>query len=67
MSVSVTTESEFSRVSAKPLFPFSGVGGFDVFPDGERFLTVEPVGPPPEPKIHVVQNWHEEFRDQQED
>ena len=41
---------------------------YDVTPDGERFVLVEPVedeGEAPDPVIRVVQNWYEEFKDRE--
>jgi len=38
---------------------------YDVTADGQRFVVVEPVGDAPAPKIRVVLNWFEEFRDRQ--
>lgn len=62
VSVPVSTTAEFAAGQATALFPLSGSGFWDVFPDGKRFLIVEPVGERPEPSIHVVLNWHQEFR-----
>ena len=39
---------------------------WDVFPDGKRILVVEPIGNPPEPTIHIVQNWYEDFRNRRQ-
>jgi len=38
---------------------------YDVSHDGQEFITIEPIGEPTPPVIRVVQNWFEEFRDQQ--
>jgi len=32
--------------------------GFAPSTDGQRFLTVEPVGEPLPPAVHVIENWH---------
>ena len=42
---------------------------YDVSPDGNRFLLVlfEPEAEASAAKIRVVQNWHEEFRDREQD
>ena len=40
---------------------------YDVSADGQRFVVAQPVGEVSEPKIRVVQNWHEEFRDREQD
>ncbi len=40
---------------------------YDVSADGQRFVTVSPIeqGEPLPPKIRIVQNWYEEFRDRE--
>jgi hypothetical protein len=40
------------------------VRGYDVTPDGQRFLMVRPVDPPPEPasELVLVENWFEELK-----
>ena len=41
---------------------------YDVTPDGERFVLVEPVEDEAlEPRIRIVQNWYAEFRDREQD
>ena len=79
MAVSVSTESAITlRQPPRPLFDAPGlasafggaVGGYDVSADGRRFLTVAPLEDGDEveaapPKIRLVQNWYEEFRDRQ--
>ncbi len=74
MAVSVSTESAFTLGQPQPLFEASGGGiagggsGFyDVSADGQRFLTIAPVedAEAPPPKIRIVQNWYEEFRDRE--
>jgi Tol biopolymer transport system component len=32
--------------------------GFAPSTDGQRFLTIEPVGEPLPPAVHVIENWH---------
>ena len=39
---------------------------YDVSLDGQRFVTVESIGEAPPPRIRIVQNWFEEFRDRKE-
>ena len=39
---------------------------YDVSPDGRRFVTVEDVEVEP-PRIHVVENWFEEFRGREQE
>jgi hypothetical protein len=39
--------------------------GYDVAPDGKRFIVLEPPAGEPPLSIHVVHNWFEEFRGQQ--
>jgi hypothetical protein len=45
----------------------AGGSGYDVSAAGQRFLTVAPVegANSAPPKIRIVQNWHEEFRDRE--
>jgi serine/threonine protein kinase/Tol biopolymer transport system component len=40
------------------------VRGYDVTPDGQRFLMVRPLDPPPEPatELVLVENWFEELK-----
>ena len=42
----------------------------DVFPDGQRFLTIAPVqsedGDVVPATIRIVENWYEEFRDREQ-
>jgi len=74
VSVEVSTDDEFSVGDTKRLFryPFR-VGSFaappyDVSPDGQRFLvrgTAPESGAASMPKIRVVLNWYEEFRDRE--
>ncbi len=76
MAVSVSTESAFTVGQPTKLFQsadLNSVGGggaprYDVSADGQRFLTVASVLDDDEeetasPKIRLVQNWYEEFRD----
>ena len=54
-------------VRAKRLFEDSGLGNdFDVSADGRRFVVVETIKEPDPPTIRVVENWHEEFRDERD-
>ena len=46
-------------------FTFTGpVRGYDVTPDGRRFLMVQPRDPPPQPPVELVlvENWFEELK-----
>jgi len=69
----VSTEGEFFSGTPRRLFrsagPAMSPGGreypYAVSRDGKRFVVSEQVGQAPEPKIHVVLNWYEEFRDRQ--
>lgn len=40
------------------------VRGYDVTPDGRRFLMVQQLDPPPAPpgELVLVDNWHEELK-----
>jgi Tol biopolymer transport system component len=75
MAVSVSTESTFTRGQPQQLFesPDLGTGilaRYDVSADGQRFVTIAPVEDGDEeaaaPKIRIVQNWYEEFRDREQ-
>jgi serine/threonine protein kinase/Tol biopolymer transport system component len=69
-AVTVTaTASHFSAGPPRPLFPnrfgsTTPARGYDVTPDGQRFLMVRGVdAPPPRPRRMVlVENWGEELR-----
>ena len=59
--------------ASQTLFEWPGLGDganvsayqrYDVSSDGERFIVVETL-PEGQPKIQLVQNWYEEFRDRQ--
>ncbi len=72
MAVSVASEPAFTVLRPQKLFQAdfldsqtSTVGGYDVSSDGQRFLTVEDVAGAEStpPRIRIVQNWYEEFRD----
>ena len=75
MAVSVSTEGVFTLGQPQQLFESSDLielgGGvsptYDVSADGQRFVTVAPVGgdEAAPPKIRVVENWYEEFRDRE--
>jgi dipeptidyl aminopeptidase/acylaminoacyl peptidase len=69
VAVSVSTSPSFSVGSVTRLFTFAHSPGpqlpsnpYDVSADGQRFVSVEPVGGGSEPAIRVVQNWFAEFR-----
>jgi hypothetical protein len=75
MAVPVSTEQGFTR--GQPQRPFASTDllsstqspGYDVSADGQRFVTVTPVEDGEEttvPRIRVVQNWYEEFRDREQ-
>jgi len=72
MAVAVNSGSSFS--AGKPERLFDGGGAFrgrgqryDVAADGQRFVVAELVEAAPEPTIHVVLNWYEEFRESRRD
>jgi hypothetical protein len=70
MVVDIKTELTFSAGRPRELFRYSHLGavplrGYDVSPDGRRFLMVQLVGRPgrePVTKIHIVLNWFEELK-----
>ena len=71
VSVAVVTDPAFSAGEATSLFsaPSLRSGGYpnyDVSADGRRFVLVENLEVEPL-RIHVVQNWYEEFRDREQE
>ena len=75
VAVSVTPTPSFSvgpptRLFEDPFFGGRNAPNYDVSADGQRFVTVERLEDPeprPPPRIHVVENWYEEFRDRERD
>ena len=76
MAAEVSTKASFRRGSVRRLFEHPdlsrGVGafpkGYDVSPDGERFVVIESTEEgrdDPPASVHVVQNWFAEFQDRQ--
>ena len=70
MAVDVTTEPTFRVSEPRLLFDRPGYGGWDIHPDGSRFVVVGPLGDgeaqdvAPEPRrFFVVTNWFEELRE----
>jgi Tol biopolymer transport system component len=71
IQVDIATKPALNIATPKILFSVSSTGrrlsnGFDVFPDGKRFVLIAQVQsdqPQPTPAITVVQNWFAEFRD----
>jgi len=63
MAVDVTTSMSFSVGTRKMLFEGQGLAGWDVSPDGQRFLMVKPVEQQQAAtQINVVLNWFEELK-----
>jgi serine/threonine protein kinase len=62
MVVAIETEPNFSRGEPRPLFEASVVSGFDVFPDGRRFIMIQREDPPGTNEIHIVLNFDEELK-----
>jgi hypothetical protein len=70
MAVDVATSPAFVAGKPRRLFtgPYAihlGVRGYDVMPDGSRFLMVDTrADQPPAPATHIilVQNWLEELK-----
>jgi|RhiMethySRZTD1v2_1073278.scaffolds.fasta_scaffold04287_5 eukaryotic-like serine/threonine-protein kinase len=70
MAVAVKTTTTGLAVDAprklfEGRFNFTGpVRGYDVTPDGRRFLMVQPRDPPPQPPVELVmvENWFEELK-----
>jgi serine/threonine protein kinase/WD40 repeat protein len=76
MAVRVSTDPELKVGIPEPLFsspglPVSNVNvlAYDVTRDGQRFVVSEPIETGEEvlESIRVVENWHEEFRDREQD
>ena len=71
MQADIVTTPSLNIGTPQAVFSASSTGrrlsnGWDVFPDGKRFLVVAQVKndePPQTPAITVVQNWFAEFRD----
>ena len=67
MVVSISTETEFVAGTPQVLFegPYSNVSGlsYDVAPDGQRFLVLQPQYDDSQVReLHVVTNWFEELK-----
>ena len=67
MVVSILTETEFAAGTPQLLFegPYNNVPGlsYDVAPDGQRFLVLQPEYDDSEIReLHVVLNWFEELK-----
>ena len=69
MAVEVQTKPDFSARSPRVLFTGrylpspNGVSGYDISPDGKRFLKVQPTNPEQAgSQINVVINWFEELK-----
>jgi hypothetical protein len=69
MKVDVTTEGTFSHGQPTLLFtwPYDGAGpwnvGYDIHPDGDRFLVVQGGGGGGFGDVFIVTNWFEELRE----
>jgi hypothetical protein len=61
MAVSVNSSGRGITVgSPQELFSSPALSlGYAPSVDGQRFLTIEPVGETPPQAIHVVENWHD--------
>lgn len=67
MVVAVNPKRELFTAGAPRLLfegPYVNVGGlsYDVTPDGQRFLLLEPAEPSPITHLNVVLNWFEEVK-----
>ncbi len=76
MAAEVSTKPSFTTRATTPVFQdlsFRDLGPeeyrYDVSADGRRFVLVETVQAKEgiASSIHIVQNWHEEFRDREQD
>jgi Tol biopolymer transport system component len=61
MAVSVESVPSMSLGTPTKLFSAEWAWGYDVTPDGQRFLLVRDVGEIADPNLAVVQNWFAEF------
>jgi len=61
MAVSVETEPSLTLGAPRKLFSVTSDFGYDIAPDGRRFLLVRKVGELENPNLAVVQNWFAEF------
>jgi len=63
MAVAVSTNAELSLGKPKRLFERDFLDGFDVTPDGQRFVMVIPneSAAPPPTQLNLVLNWGEEL------
>ena len=63
MAAETTLGSIASAGLARPLFHIAGgITGYDIQPDGERFLIVTPSAALPDNPITVVLNWWVELK-----
>ncbi len=72
VAVPVSASPELNFGEPEELFQSPGLSyrndnviPYDVFPDGERFVHLEPVDDTVRHSIRIVQNWYEEFRDRE--
>ena len=66
MAVDVETEPEFRAGTPRLLFEGSHLVGagrnYDVAPDGQRFVMIQPEEQSAPAQLHVVLNWFEELK-----
>ena len=70
MAVSVSTAQGLTLGQPQALFEAPDIDrGYHVSADGQRFVTTVPfeADEPTPPTMRVVENWHEEFRDREQD
>ena len=73
ISVPVNTEGSFTVGTPERLFQDGRLmlnipaPNYDVSPDSEKFVLVDQVKGDGQERLVVVQNWHEEFRDLEQD
>ena len=72
-TIEISTGETFTAGRPKQLFRDPNLvyenptPNYDVSPDGERFVLVEPIEGGEPGKMVIVQNWYEEFRDRGQD
>ena len=62
MAVNIETEPSFRASKPRVLFEGAYFDAYDVAPDGQRFLMVEPVEGTQSTQINVVLNWLDELK-----
>ena len=65
MAVDLDTDADLTLGKPRQLFErSSGLGNYDIAPDGQHFAIIEPreIEPPPPTQLILVQNWFQELK-----